>query len=50
MSADKKVPDIRFKGFSGEWASFNLSQITEVYDGTHQTPAYTKNGIMFLSE
>ncbi|MBN5215720.1 restriction endonuclease subunit S [Serratia ureilytica] len=49
MSMDNKVPEIRFKGFSTNWLNFNLSQITDVYDGTHQTPAYTKNGVMFLS-
>ncbi|HGJ5855622.1 restriction endonuclease subunit S [Arsenophonus nasoniae] len=49
MSMDNKVPEVRFKGFGGAWTSFNLSQITDVYDGTHQTPAYTKNGVMFLS-
>lgn len=49
MSMDSKVPVIRFKGFSTNWPNFNLSQITDVYDGTHQTPAYTKSGVMFLS-
>ncbi|MCE0813546.1 restriction endonuclease subunit S [Buttiauxella sp. S04-F03] len=49
MSMDSKVPEIRFKGFSTNWLNFNLSQITDVYDGTHQTPAYTKSGVMFLS-
>lgn len=43
------VPEIRFKGFSDEWQSLSLDKITDVYDGTHQTPAYTKNGVMFLS-
>ena len=49
MSADKNVPEIRFQGFSGEWLNCSLDQITDVYDGTHQTPAYTKSGVMFLS-
>lgn len=49
MAAEKKLPAIRFKGFSGEWQSLRLDQITDVYDGTHQTPMYTKSGVMFLS-
>ncbi len=49
MSMDNMVPEIRFEGFSTNWLNFNLSQITDVYDGTHQTPAYTKSGVMFLS-
>lgn len=49
MSVEMNVPEIRFKGFSDEWQSLSLDKITDVYDGTHQTPAYTKNGVMFLS-
>ncbi|WP_299141405.1 restriction endonuclease subunit S [uncultured Vibrio sp.] len=49
MSVDKNAPEIRFKGFSKNWLNTNLSQVTDVYDGTHQTPKYTKNGVMFLS-
>ncbi|WP_337241928.1 restriction endonuclease subunit S [Proteus faecis] len=33
MSADKKVPDIRFKGFSGEWLEATLSNIIDVRSG-----------------
>jgi type I restriction enzyme, S subunit len=33
MSGDKNVPDIRFKGFSGEWVSFPLDGISDVLDG-----------------
>lgn len=49
MSMEKNVPEIRFKGFSGDWLNYSLDQITEVYDGTHQTPTYTKTGVTFLS-
>ena len=49
MTVEKKVPEIRFKGFSEQWQSLSLDKITDVYDGTHQTPTYTKNGVMFLS-
>ncbi|WP_368868712.1 restriction endonuclease subunit S [Proteus penneri] len=33
MCADKKVPDIRFKGFSGEWLEATLSNIIDVRSG-----------------
>jgi len=49
MSAEDKVPAIRFKGFSGEWEEKALGDVTNVYDGTHQTPKYTSSGVMFLS-
>ncbi|KAB7686360.1 restriction endonuclease subunit S [Plesiomonas shigelloides] len=49
MSVEKNVPEIRFKGFSCQWQSLSLDKITDVYDGTHQTPTYTKSGVMFLS-
>ena len=42
-------PAIRFKGFSGAWEEKALSEVTDVYDGTHQTPKYTSSGVMFLS-
>ena len=43
------VPEIRFEGFSGEWEEKLLGEVTNVYDGTHQTPKYTSSGVMFLS-
>ncbi|MCG9723484.1 restriction endonuclease subunit S [Shewanella sp. Isolate7] len=49
MSVENNVPEIRFKGFSDQWQSLSLDKITDVYDGTHQTPTYIKNGVMFLS-
>jgi type I restriction enzyme S subunit len=49
MRVEKNVPEIRFKGFSDQWQSLSLDKITDVYDGTHQTPTYIKNGVMFLS-
>lgn len=33
MSVEKKVPEVRFKGFSGEWESFPLEEISDVLDG-----------------
>ncbi|NKZ22868.1 restriction endonuclease subunit S [Pediococcus argentinicus] len=31
------------------WEQRKLKDVSNVYDGTHQTPAYTREGIMFLS-
>ncbi|WP_334327770.1 restriction endonuclease subunit S [Gilliamella apicola] len=47
----KLIPKRRFGGFinDNEWKKNFLHEISEVYDGTHQTPNYTKAGIMFLS-
>lgn len=33
MSVDKKVPEIRFKGFSEAWEYFPLEEISDVLDG-----------------
>lgn len=43
------VPKIRFAGFTQPWEMAKLSDTTDVYDGTHQTPDYKNEGIMFLS-
>ena len=43
------VPEIRFAGFTDAWEQRKLAEIADVYDGTHQTPQYTDDGIMFLS-
>ena len=42
-------PEIRFKCFTDSWEQRKLGDIADVYDGIHQTPDYTDNGIMFLS-
>ena len=43
------VPNLRFPEFSGEWKKYLLKSITNIYDGTHQTPKYTKSGVPFMS-
>lgn len=45
------APKRRFKEFSDtlDWEQGELGEVTEVYDGTHQTPDYKEEGIMFLS-
>ena len=43
------VPPLRFPEFSGEWEKYLLKSIANIYDGTHQTPKYTKSGVPFMS-
>lgn len=46
------VPKLRFPEFrdAGEWKEKPLSKIsTFIFDGTHQTPTYTEDGIPFFS-
>ena len=43
------VPNLRFKGFSEEWENSRLKDISQIYDGTHQTPKYKSSGIKFIS-
>ena len=45
----ENTPEIRFKGFTEPWQESELKEVCDVYDGTHQTPNYTKSGVMFLS-
>ncbi len=46
----EKVPRVRFKEFEGEWLEKQLNEIsTSIFDGTHQTPKYTEEGIPFFS-
>lgn len=42
-------PELRFPGFTNDWEQRKLNEIASIYDGTHQTPRYTSNGIPFLS-
>ena len=42
-------PALRFAGFEDEWKEVKLGEVAEIYDGTHQTPIYTTEGVMFLS-
>lgn len=45
----RKVPKLRFKEFSDEWEEKKLGEISEIYDGIHQTPNYVEKGIKFVS-
>jgi type I restriction enzyme S subunit len=45
--------ELRFKNDDGadfdDWEEKSLGEITEIYDGTHQTPNYVSEGIPFYS-
>jgi len=43
------LPILRFPEFKGEWELKKLGEVSNVYDGTHQTPNYTNEGIPFYS-
>ena len=51
MMSKSKVPQIRFKGFSEEWDSKELTNYsTKIGDGLHGTPKYVSNtGIYFIN-
>lgn len=42
-------PALRFAEFEDDWKEVKLGEVAEIYDGTHQTPIYTTEGVMFLS-
>ena len=47
------IPKLRFKDNNGndypQWEKKKLEKLVSIYDGTHQTPHYTNNGIKFVS-
>ena len=45
----KKSPQLRFEGFTDDWEERKLNEVSDIYDGTHQTPKYQDDGVMFLS-
>ncbi|WP_249709120.1 restriction endonuclease subunit S [Bacillus cereus] len=42
-------PKRRFAGFTQAWEQCKLSDVADYYDGTHQTPKYTNEGVKFVS-
>ena len=49
-SGDKmNVPKLRFKEFNDEYKSIKLNDVSEIYDGTHETPTYVEKGVKFVS-
>jgi type I restriction enzyme S subunit len=49
MGTENKSPEVRFAGFTEDWETGILKELTDIYDGTHQTPSYKEKGVMFLS-
>lgn len=45
----KKTPLIRFRDYEEAWKRLKVKDVAKIYDGTHQTPHYKEQGIMFLS-
>ncbi|WP_273360521.1 restriction endonuclease subunit S [Anaerococcus octavius] len=39
-----RVPELRFDGFDGEWEDSRLADISDVRDGTHDSPKYINEG------
>ena len=44
-----KVPQIRFEGFTDPWEQRKLSEISDVRDGTHDSPSYLSAGHPFVT-
>ena len=44
MKAQKKQPELRFKGFTDDWEQVELNSFSDVRDGTHSSPKYIENG------
>lgn len=45
----KKIPEIRFAGFTGDWKQRKLEDISDVRDGTHDSPTYQNDGHPFVT-
>jgi len=43
------APSLRFRKFHDSWTSSKLSDLSNIYDGTHTTPDYKDVGIPFYS-
>ncbi len=43
------TPKIRFSYFNEPWEEASLGNLTNIFDGTHQTPKYVNKGIPFYS-
>lgn len=45
----RKVPEIRFDGFDGEWEEVQLGIEADVRDGTHDSPKYVNKGYPLIT-
>ena len=46
---EKKVPELRFPEFYEAWSSSKLSDLSDVRDGTHDSPNYIENGYPLIT-
>ena len=44
-----KAPKLRFKEFSGDWEEKKLQNVSDVRDGTHDSPKYVTEGYPFVT-
>ena len=44
-----KAPKLRFKKFSGDWEEKKLQNVSDVRDGTHDSPKYVTEGYPFVT-
>ena len=49
MKNEQNVPRVRFKGFTDAWEQRKLDTITDVRDGTHDSPQYVETGHPFIT-
>ena len=49
MKTNNNIPAYRFQGYTDAWELRKLNEVSDIYDGTHQTPKYQDDGVMFLS-
>lgn len=45
----QKIPEIRFSGFTEDWEQRKLNDISDVRDGTHDSPTYQNTGHPFVT-
>lgn len=46
---NRRNPSLRFQEYNTDWNSYNLFEIANIFDGTHQTPSYVEEGVPFVS-
>ena len=49
MGENVNKPSIRFQGFTDDWEQRKLSDISDVRDGTHDSPSYLSEGHPFVT-
>lgn len=49
MTEKAVKPEIRFAGFNDAWEQRKLDTITDVRDGTHDSPQYVETGHPFIT-